>query len=104
MPLIRQENNANFTWAIWKVTESEDELLSLVKLSWDEEAEFLLISHPNKRLEFLAGKIVVREVLRIRKIVFQGMYKDDCGKPHLANCTDTISLSHSFPLAGAIFH
>lgn len=104
MPLIKQENNAGYAWAIWKVTESEEELLSLVELSRDEDAEFFAIKHPHKRLEYLAGKIVVREVIRIRKQVFQGMFKDDCGKPHLFNSSDSISLSHSFPLAGAIYH
>lgn len=104
MPLIKQENNAGYTWAIWKVTESEEELLSLIELNIEENQEFFTIRHPNKRLEYLAGKIVVREVLRIRNRVFQGMFKDDCGKPHLFNSSDSISLSHSFPLAGAILH
>lgn len=104
MPIIKYENNTGYTWAIWEITESEDALAELTSLNSDEKAELSIIKHPNKRLEFLAGRLVLKEIVIKRNKEFSGIYKDDCGKPHLVNSTCAISLSHSFPLAGAIIH
>lgn len=104
MPLLRYENNTGYTWAIWEITESEDTLAELASLNANEKSELSLIKHQNKRLEFLAGRLVLKEIVMKRNKKFSGVYKDDCGKPYLVNCADAISLSHSFPLAGAIIH
>ena len=104
MPIIKYENNTGYTWAIWEITESEGVLAELASLNSDEKTELSLIKHPNKRVEFLAGRLVLKEIVVKRNKEFSGIYKDDCGKPHLVNSTGAISLSHSFPLAGAIIH
>lgn len=104
MPVVKQENNSTYSWAIWKITESESELLLLANLNSEEKAEYDQIRHPNKRMEYLAGRLVLRKVVEQRNKTYHGIFKDDCGKPFLNKHAEAISMSHSFPLAGAIIH
>ncbi len=104
MPVVKEENSSNYSWAIWKITESEDELLSLANLTSTEKAEYDQIRHPNKRMEYVAGRLVLRKIVEQRNQAFHGIFKDDCGKPFLNVHPEAISMSHSYPLAGAIIH
>lgn len=104
MPVVIQENNSNYAWAVWKITESEDELLSMARLTSAEKADYEQIRHPNKRMEYAAGRLVLRKIVEQRHKEFHGIFKDDCGKPFLNVHSEAISMSHSYPLAGAIIH
>lgn len=104
MPVVKFENNSTHTWAIWKITETENELLQLAGLNTGEKIEYDQIRHPNKRMEFLAGRLVLKEIIELRNKKFHGIYKDECGKPFLKEHPEAISMSHSFPFAGAITH
>jgi 4'-phosphopantetheinyl transferase len=94
----------NVAWALWNIQEQEDELLALVRdepLDW---AELDSISHPRKRLEWLAGKACLIALLQQINQPFVGIYKTHTGKPNLVGDHGFVSLSHSFPFAVAIFN
>lgn len=104
MPLKKLKDTDTGTLGVWEISESEQELAENCPLTPDETLELSSIHHLTKRKEFLAGRLVLREVLRNRNISFQGIYKDSCGKPFLVNSGYHISLSHSFPFACAIIN
>lgn len=104
MPIVKFESNSTYSWAIWEITESESELLALANPSAGESAEWQQIRHANKRMEYLAGRLALKEIVEQRNKTFQGIRKDDCGKPFLKGHSEAISMTHSFPLAGAIIH
>lgn len=104
MPVVKFEKYPTYSWAIWEITESEDDLLELANLASGDQKEYDQIRHPNKRMEYLAGRLVLKELVEQESKIFHGIFKDDCGKPFLKGHSQAISLSHSFPLAGAIIH
>ena len=100
MPLEKLEYHANtHVWGIWKITETEEELLSHVK---DYESIAENITHPAKRLEFIAGRVLAKVLLEKTGGYFEGVTKDVFGKPFYKKRTYHLSLSHSYPLVGAI--
>lgn len=60
--------------------------------------------HPKKRLEFLASRQLIREVCHALDITYDGIEKDEFGKPHLINSSYQISISHSYPMVACAIH
>jgi 4'-phosphopantetheinyl transferase len=87
------------SWGIWKITESEHVLLDQVR---DYESISDTITHPEKRLEFIAGRVLARNLLEALGKPFQGVTKDVYGKPFFKQNTYQLSLSHSFPYVAAL--
>jgi 4'-phosphopantetheinyl transferase len=105
MPLAKITSiNQNVAWGLWNISESENELLSLAKKLPIDLSELTEISHPTKRLEWLAGKCCLAQLLDSINESFGGLYKSTHGKPFLTEQNGHISLSHSFPYAAAIFN
>src|SRR5688572_21971458 len=99
MPLEKIEHQQNRAWGLWRITESEDSLLRSVK---DYESISDLITHPQKRLEFVTGRVLAKLVLEKLGMPFQGVTKDEHGKPFYKNHAVHLSLSHSFPYVAAL--
>ncbi len=100
MPLEKLEYQAEErAWGIWKITEDEQTLLRQVK---DYESISDTITHPEKRLEFIAGRVLARNVLESLGKPFEGVTKDVFGKPFFKQNTYQLSLSHSFPYVAAL--
>lgn len=100
MPLEKLEYQAEErAWGIWKITEKEQELLDQVK---DYESVSDTITHPEKRLEFIAGRVLARNLLEALGKSFEGVTKDVFGKPFFKRNTFQLSLSHSYPYVAAI--
>jgi phosphopantetheinyl transferase len=59
------------------------------------------IIHSNKRLEWMAGRILLQQLTEELGHDYQGTIKDEFGKPFLKNLPHHISLSHSFPYVAA---
>jgi len=97
MPLIKIQQTGNQSaWALWYISEREDEISSIV---W-EKPEAPVI-HPAKRLEWMAGRLVLQQLTQHFGLEYQGIIKDEFGKPYLKNLPHHISLSHSFPYVAA---
>jgi len=76
---------------LWKVTETEEDLLSLRTLSQSEQSHLLSLKNPQKRLHWLAYRILLGEVLGND---FEINYLAD-GKPELVRPKKFLSVSHS---------
>jgi len=96
--------NDKLSWALWKIDAPWTDLLHLLQPN-DEEYQLLLkIRHPQKKAEFLAGRLALRDLLTSIGIHEFEMYKDSHGKPHIKKYSIHISLANSYPHAAAIVH
>ncbi len=99
MPLEKLVVELGRTWALWRIEEEEDTLADMVapieKLSDS-------ITSPQKRLEWMAGRVLVKEVMEAMDLNFQGIVKDEFGKPFPAGYDYQLSLSHSFPFVAVL--
>jgi 4'-phosphopantetheinyl transferase len=100
MPLDRLHSSADSVWGLWRIAEDESALASEVP----GDVISLAITNPLKRLEFFAGRALIRALLREWNISYKGVEKDEHGKPFLSNSDIHISLSHSYPYAAAVLH
>jgi 4'-phosphopantetheinyl transferase len=99
MPLIKIQPTGNQgAWALWFISEQEEELIDLLQ----ERPESSII-HSTKRLEWLAGRLLLQQLTEHFGLDYHGTTKDEFGKPYLKDLPHHISLSHSFPyVAGQI--
>lgn len=102
MPVFRiDDSDHNRRWGIWHVTEEEEDLVALITPHEEIPAN---IQYHNKRLEFAAGRALVKLLLEDLGFSFAGVGKDDFGKPLLKGLEHKVSLSHSFPYVAAIIN
>jgi phosphopantetheinyl transferase len=99
MPLENLHDHSDSAWALWHINEDEKTLAAKL-LPFEPVPD--RITNPLKRLEFLAGRVLIKALLEKWNIKFEGLTKDDAGKPFLKNSTIQISLSHSYPYVAAI--
>ena len=99
--LLSKENETD--WALWKVEESQDELYKLLNDS-TAGPELDQINHPQKRLEWLASRLVIKKLVENLNQEFPGIYKDAFGKPHLYQLPFHISIAHCYPYAVGALH
>ncbi|MFZ1805880.1 MAG: 4'-phosphopantetheinyl transferase superfamily protein [Cyclobacteriaceae bacterium] len=86
--------------ALWHITEDEGFLANQLKpVSCPKE-----IISPQKRLEWLCGRLLIRHLVDSVGLIFHGIEKDQFGKPFLKNLDHHISLSHSYPYVAAQIH
>lgn len=105
MPLLIQENlNNTASWALWHIGEEEEELLHQLSLSKDEENELAGLKLPQRRLEWLASRLLVKQLAQQHQMPAVELIKDQWGKPLLAGSSSYISISHAYPYAAAILH
>ena len=83
------ENKAEI--AVWQVTETEEELKSLVSVPTDELEEISLYREESHRRQKLAVRALLNEVFE------EKMYLNhhDNGKPYLENSVTNISITHT---------
>jgi len=99
MPLIKLQQHPTRALAVWKIEEPEHILLAALP-GTDEIPT--AITHPQKRLEYAAGRAVVKELMALFNYPYQGIIKNEFGKPFLKNCPTHVSMSHSFPYVAII--
>jgi 4'-phosphopantetheinyl transferase len=97
MPLIKIQNTGNQSaWALWFISETEQEFTSVL----EEQPESAIIN-TTKRLEWLAGRMLLQQLTDQFGLDYHGTIKDEFGKPFLKNLPHHISLSHSYPYVAA---
>lgn len=99
MPLYFHYKDENRAYALWKISEDEGSLSGLLS-SFAEIPS--VITHAQKRLEFLAGRLVTEQLLKKFNQPYHGIYKNEFGKPFLKNSPFHISQSHSYPYVAVI--
>ena len=100
MPLERTYLSAQSVWGTWRIDEDEHRLASDLPGENIPDA----LTNPLKRLEFLAGRSLVKALLTKWDAPYSGIRKDAFGKPFLAGSDIHISLTHSYPHVAAILH
>lgn len=90
MPHIKTVGNAG----LWHITESEENLFRALDIPAPHD-----ITHPVKRCEWLASRLLTKTLLQQRGLAFRGIVHNEKNKPFLIGCRDAISLTHSFPYA-----
>ena len=106
MPQCKIESlSENTTWALWRVDENLETLWQMLNPGVEAQFEFQAIHHPQKKLEWLASRLVIKQLVEHTGVDFKGIYKDAFGKPHLSQLPFHISIAHCFPYAvGALHH
>lgn len=101
MPLEKLETSAEHAWGLWHITEKEDELIGQISRYETIPSH---ITHEQKRLEFCIGRLLAKILLEKVSGTFEGIVKDEFGKPFFKNNNWHLSLSHSYPYVGAVIH
>lgn len=103
MPIIKVENvNSYAAIGLWKIDESETDLRALMKLDPVLQLPASDISNVIKKREWMAGRLVLKALVEYLGLKYQGIYKDEVGKPHLHVHPHHISLTHSYPWVAAV--
>ncbi len=100
MPIIDLNGIGTGKIALWHITEDENSLSNQLKPIYFPTE----IVSPQKRLEWLAGRLLLRHLVSSSGLIYHGIEKDAFGKPFLKNNTHHISLSHSYPYVAAQIH
>src|SRR5258706_940295 len=98
MPLHKIEwTGRQCGWALWNITEPEQALAALAQ----PEVCPKDIQSPTKRLEWLAGRVLLMQLLDNAGVTYRGLRKDAFWKPFLDGYSHPISLFHSYPYVAA---
>jgi len=101
---IAVENGPGFpgggrAWGLWHIDETEAVLAGMLG---NIEAIPETLVHPQKRQEWFAGRLLVKNLVEAQGMAFQGLIKDAYGKPFLRGHAHQVSLSHSYPYVAAL--
>jgi len=99
MPQLETDISKTRAWGLWKIEELEPEL---IRITDGREKIPTEITHAEKRAEFLAARRLVKNLADQLNLNYQGLTKDDFGKPLLRGYPHHVSLSHSYPYVTAI--
>jgi 4'-phosphopantetheinyl transferase len=100
MPVVKMNKvGKESSWALWLISETESELTFHVQETCPEEIVSSL-----KRLEWLSGRALVKSLLEKQGLEYQGLRKDEFGKPFLKENDHQISISHSYPYVAVQIH
>ncbi|HYG01716.1 MAG TPA: 4'-phosphopantetheinyl transferase superfamily protein [Chryseosolibacter sp.] len=101
MPLEKITNTNDSIWGFWNITEDEKFFVEEFNVTGQIPTA---LTHETKRLEFASVRALLKSLLAAWKLQYNGIVKDDFGKPYLAGHSLHISLSHSFPYVAAVIH
>ncbi len=86
--------------AVWKIEETEEQLLSSLQLKQHELDVIASLSNGKRALHWLSTRVLLRTMLNTADYIDCRM--DEHGKPYLVNSDTHISLSHSYDYAAVI--
>jgi len=95
-----KEIDQDTRFAIWKIEETADELLSQLQLGRSERAFLERLNKGKRTLNWLGTRVLLRTMLDTPGYI--DCPSDENGKPYLVNFPHKISLSHSYDYAAAM--
>jgi 4'-phosphopantetheinyl transferase len=102
MPLIKLNRiNEQSVFGIWKIDESLGDLSIHLTSS---ELEKIDGFHPTKQKEFIASRLLVKELSTECGLGESEVLKDEYNKPFFAGNSARLSISHCYPYAVAMIH
>jgi 4'-phosphopantetheinyl transferase len=104
MPLVHSEKiEQTSTLLVWKLTETETELFGMLD-SPHNFGELTDISHPQKKREWLASRLLIKILTEQAGVTYEGTYKDDHGKVYLSQREAHISITHTYDYVAAVLN
>lgn len=100
MPLYQKKTDEGALLGIWQIRETENELKDLLYDASVYEEQLQVFSNEKRRLEFLAVRVLIRELTGGQKCVGY----EASGKPYLLDRSYQISISHTAGYAAVILH
>lgn len=100
MPLIFHLQKEEYELAAWKIDEEDSFFESRLQLSEEEKIFLQNIKAPNKRLQWLASRHLIRVLLKT-DLFIDSNYKQR-GKPELLSHKKEISISHTDDVCAVI--
>jgi len=97
MGLEKIETSPGRVLALWHMQEDASTLAAYLGEEAPEN-----VTNAQKRLEWLAGRVLVKEALQALHLPYRGIVKDAFGKPFPVGHDYQLSLSHSFPYAAVL--
>ncbi len=105
MPIILQKKYTSGTHlAVWQITESHDELQSMLPSEILTDAELANIHHPQKQVEFFCSRLTIKFLTDFLDIKYFGIKKDEFGKPYLVGTNWQMSLTHTIDYVAVVMH
>lgn len=101
MAIEKEVVTENLTWAVWRITEDEEYFVNALAPATIIPSN---ITNPRKRLEYLAVRMLVRSLMDAHQMRYEGIGKDNFGKPLLTGHSMQVSLSHSYPYVAAVIN
>ncbi len=86
--------------ALWKIEESEAELLAHLQLDEQEQKKLSSLAKGKRTLHWLATRVLLRYLLQTKEYI--NCPSDANGKPYLPDYPYEISLTHSYDYAGVM--
>jgi len=102
--VFKEKLDTECCWGIWKIDESEHELLSLLDPPQTDITHFESIPHPRIRKESVASRLILKTLVNECGEEYQGLFKNKNGKPFLYKSNLMVSYSHTEDYAAAIVH
>lgn len=101
MPIVlHKQINESAVLGVWKIEESEQELLDSLQLKQHEWDVIESLGGEKRKLHWLSTRVLLRNLLNTQEYI--DCQIDEHGKPFLVNSDTHISLSHSFDYASVI--
>lgn len=101
MPIVYNKNiDAHSILAIWKIEESEAELIAGLQLKQHEQDIISTFNNGKRLLQWLSTRLLLRTMLNTQEYI--DCQFDEHGKPYLTNFDYRISLSHSYDYAAVM--
>lgn len=91
MPLLKQWTEEDAVFAVWKVSETADELSGMLTADLPYGEEIALLKAESRKLEYLAVRVLLRTLCGEEKHILH--YPS--GKPFLKDASFRISISHT---------
>lgn len=88
------------SFAIWKIEESQDELLAQLQLKDHEWSYLDTLINDKRNLHWLSTRVLLRRMMETDDYI--DCKVDSSGKPYLSNFPHYISLSHSYDYAAVM--
>lgn len=77
MPLCKVEPiGKQSSWALWQIEETIEELWQQLNPTAEAQFEYQHIHHHQKKLEWLASRLIIKHLVKSQGDSFLGIYKD----------------------------
>ncbi|WP_055149317.1 4'-phosphopantetheinyl transferase family protein [Jiulongibacter sediminis] len=89
---------------VWEAKEDAEELFASLPSTILTDAEYLTAKTEQKKLELLCSRVAIRHLAAELGIDFEGIKKDEHGKPYMVGTHWEMSITHSKKFMAVVMH